>query len=80
MTFLQLRLKNRNETREAKIDILTNAWNKLLGQIHDNNLNVNNKKAQKLVIAIGKVRHEIRRAALEEFLRCCQRVHTIAFL
>ena len=33
-----------------------------------------------LIINIGMVSSKIRRAALEEFLRCAQRVHTIAFL
>lgn len=42
LTFMQKRLKARDATREAKTEILINAWNKLLGQIHDNNLYIKN--------------------------------------
>ena len=77
---MQKRLKARSETRAAKLEILQNAWCKLLGRIHDNNLVVNNRQAERLIIQIGRVAPAVRDAALEEFLRCSQRVHTIAFL
>ena len=42
--------------------------------------NVKSKKASDLIVAIGSVRLNVKRRALEEFLRCSQRVNTIAFL
>ena len=56
--------------REAKLDILENAWNKLLGQIHDNNTIILDKKTEKLIIEIGKVSQDARRYTLSEYLRC----------
>ena len=41
---------------------------------------VKSKDASDLIVKIGKVKPEIKRRALEEFLRCSQRVNTIAFL
>ena len=65
----------------AKLEILDNSWNKLLGQIHDcNEMEVKNKTAYNLIIKIGRVKPAVKRRALEEFLRCSQRVNTIAFL
>ena len=65
----------------AKLEILENSWNKLLGKIHKCNENkVRSATASELIVKIGMVKPEIRRAALEEFLRHSQRVHTIAFL
>lgn len=70
----------RYNTREAKLEILTNAWHKLLGQLLMANTTVMSKKASTMIFEIGKLPHKIVRAALEEYLRCSQRVHTIAFL
>jgi hypothetical protein len=73
-------MRCRNFGREAKLEILYNAWHKLLGHINENNLIVKNKKASRLIIQMGRIPNEVRRLALEEYLRCSQRVHTIAFL
>ena len=67
---MQKRLKNRNETREAKLEILDNSWNKLLGLIHAKNQEVADKKTYDMIVAIGSVKTEIKKAALEEYLRC----------
>ena len=65
----------------AKLEVLENSWNKLLGKIHKcNEHKVKSASASELIVKIGSVRPEIKRAALEEFLRHSQRVHTIAFL
>jgi hypothetical protein len=80
LIFMQKKIKCRNVTREAKIDILENYWNKLLGQIHRKNQEVGDKKTQTLLRAISGVKANIRRKALHEYLRCAQTVHTIAFL
>jgi hypothetical protein len=67
---MQKRLKCRHETRNAKLEILNNTWDKLLGSIHENNLKVSSSFAYSLVVQIGKVDHKVKMHALEEFLRC----------
>ena len=61
-----------------------NAWHKLLGQINDVNTRgeapIMSKKVGNMIYEIGKLDEKIIRVALEEYLRCAQRVHTIAFL
>ena len=34
LLYMQRKIKNRNVTREAKLEILENYWNKLLGMVH----------------------------------------------
>ena len=80
LMFMQKRMRCRHFGREAKLEILYNAWHKLLGQINENNLIVKNKNASRLIIQIGRIPYEVSEAALDEYLRCSQRVHTIAFL
>jgi hypothetical protein len=67
---MQQRLKCRNQTRLAKLEILENSWNKFLGNLFENNQIVKNSKIQEIVIKIGQIPADIRRAALDEFLRC----------
>ena len=81
LTFIQLRVKCIHLQRLAKLEILDNSWNKLLGQIHEcNESKVKSKRAYDLIVAIGSIKTVVKRRALEEFLRCSQRVNTIAFL
>ena len=70
LLFMQQRLKCRNQTRLAKLEILENSWNKFLGNLFENNKVVKNSKIQEIVIKIGQIPADIRRAALDEFLRC----------
>ena len=57
-----------------------NSWHKLIGTINDINATVMSKKVGNIVYEVGKIEPNVIRAALEEYLRCSQRVHTIAFL
>jgi hypothetical protein len=43
-------------------------------------LEVKDKLTSKLIQAIVMIKLEVRNAAIIEFLRCSQRVHTIAFM
>ena len=70
LIYIQKRFLLRYHIREAKIEILENCWNKFLGQIQQANIKKQDKLMTKLIIEIGKVPIKIRRAALEEFLRC----------
>lgn len=60
--------------------MITNSWHKLLNGLHNTNVTAKSRQAERLIIQIGRVPADVRRRALEEFLRCSQRVHTIAFL
>lgn len=59
--------------------MLTNAWNKFLGVLLVKNVKARSNKMSKLIQGIGAVDRKIIRAVLEEYLRSCQKVHTIAF-
>jgi len=54
----------------AKLEVLDNAWSKQLGQLHARNELIKSKKVSELIVKMGSVKPEIKRHALEEFLRC----------
>jgi len=80
LQFIQERFYLRNQIRDAKLEGLKNAWNKFYGKLNEANVQIRNKKIAAIIIEIGKVDPHIKNAVLEEYLRCAQRVHTIAFL
>ena len=80
LTFIQKRFLARFYTREAKIEVLNNAWNKLCGQLNEQNIEVKSIFMSEMLVKIQSLNPVIKRRALEEYLRCSQRVHTIAFL
>lgn len=51
-----------------------------MGSIHRENQKVGDAKTSKIIRAISGVKPNIKRLALEEYLRCAQMVHSIAFL
>ena len=55
-------------------------WFKFLGRLQKQNIKVRDVKTSEMIMKIVPVRHHIRKAALCEYLRSCQRVHTLAFL
>ena len=77
--FMQMRFLQRYHVREAKIAMLTNAWNKFLGVLLVKNVKVRSNRMSKIIQGIGAIDRTIIREVLEEYLRSCQKVHTIAF-
>ena len=67
IAFIQKRFLCRYFTREAKLEILDNCWNKLWGKLVNGG---GTKKQMDIIIKINQVSPKIRRVALEEFLRC----------
>jgi hypothetical protein len=80
MAFLQTGLLNRFHAREAKLQILDNYWHQFIFKLHAVNIKVKDGFTSGLIDKIMKIHPTIKRRCLEEFLRCSQRVHTIAFL
>lgn len=81
LLFIQKRFITRYNTREAKLEILDNCWNKLCGQLNEENVGKSKSKFMSdMIYKIQCMKPVVKRAALEEYLRCAQRVHTIAFL
>lgn len=80
ISFIQKRTLCRYHSREAKIEILINYWKKFTWRLKVRNLVVKDSLTDKFLHECITVNEEVRRHALEEYLRCATRVHTIAFL
>tara|TARA_B110000285_G_C14859449_1_gene483838 strand:- start:208 stop:489 length:282 start_codon:yes stop_codon:yes gene_type:complete len=53
LLYMQKRIKRRNITIGAKIEVITSAWFKLLNNFHTNNVTAHNREAKRLIIQIG---------------------------
>ena len=80
--FLQKRFQIRNLSRQAKLDVLREKWNFIVYTLQQRNKEINKKDdfMNKMIEDLENVKDGVRESILEEYLRCCQRVHTIGFL
>lgn len=79
LLFIQHRFLRRRTTHEAKLQILENYWNKFLGQLYFENLNIGDQKTREMVAGIIRVRKEISCAVLTKYLHKCGQLHSLAF-
>ena len=70
MFYMQTCLRNRFFTREAKLEILENAWFKFLGILSKKQNEIGDVFTSEMIQNIVVVPYKIRRRTLEEFLRC----------
>lgn len=79
LLFIQNRFLRRRTTHEAKLEIVENYWNKFVGQLYFENLNIGDQKTREMVAGIIRVKKDIRRAVLTKYLAKCGQLHSLAF-
>ena len=64
---------------DAKVEILTNYWNKLSGQLQHKAVLLQDEDTVEMLNQIIRVPNHIREAMLKKFLQKCNELHAIAF-
>lgn len=77
---IQKFMKDQIETKDAKVEVLENYWDKMIGLIQFKATKFNDKKVTQLFGDIVLVPFEVRRAMLRRFIKMCRQLHSIAFL
>ena len=80
LLFIQTKFRNSISTHEAKIEVLTNYWDKLIGQIYQRAFKVKDSGIQDLLKKIILIPPKVRRTVLSYYLQKCENFHSIAFL
>lgn len=78
--FIQIKMKNRIVQRGAKLQVLTNYWNKFIGRLYSRAKLAGDTATSEVIASIVKVPKCVQESVLLEFLRKCQELHSIAFL
>ena len=80
IAYIQKKATAQTSTREAKVDILVNYWDKMIGQLQTRASELRDRKATALCGQIIIVSKCVQRAVLREWVDRCQELHAIAFL
>ena len=80
MLYIQRKFNIRKLIFNAKLEILMNSWDKLMGQLYSIKTKIKDKKLLKIINQIPKIKLEIKKYALSEYLKSCHVYHYIAFL
>ena len=77
--FIQNRFRLKRLALEARVEVLTNFWNKLIGQLQARAVELGDDHTKELLNKIIIIPHDIRRAVLSKFATKCKELHIIAF-
>ena len=77
---IQNRFKLRQIAVAAKVEVLENYWNKMVGRIMVDAIKKKDNKTIELMKHIMKIKLEVRTHLLHEFVRRCRQLHAIAFM
>ena len=78
--FIRRRIVRLQRIEIAKEQMLNYFWKKLVDKLTQQAFKINDAKGKKFMVAIGKIPEEIKFAALKEYVKRCQRLHTVAFM
>jgi len=79
IVFMQCKIHNRWIQRVAKLEILDNGWNLLLFKMQNEHIEVKDNWTRDTIKQILCIPPVIKLRCLEEFLRACMKLHSIAF-
>ena len=80
MAMIASRLRNRYHMLWARVEVLKNYWEKLIGRIEHRSKGLNDKEMDGLLKRIRAIPDEVRETALYHFVQKSSELHAIAFL
>ena len=78
--YIQKRFKDQLATRFAKVEVLSNYWDKMVGQLQTRASKKHDKEASDLVLKFILVPKDVKLELLREWVTCCRTLFSIAFL
>ena len=67
-------------TRFAKVEVLSNYWDKMVGQLQTRATKKKDKEASELVLKFILVPKDVKLELLREWITCCRTLFAIAFM
>lgn len=80
MRYVQKTFRLRLNTQNAKISVLKNYWDKILGELFQTAINTKDKSLTEVLDKIIRIPKNHQHAVLLKYVQQCQLKHAIAFL